>query len=178
MGCEVNGDPVWDMSKEPYDARLGVEGTVSLDVEADLRWASPPEDGTTLIWLVSIRSTSAWLIVCFRDEAALAEDFCTRKLGLVVLVGLTGVTGTPLPSPSILGSSSASSDGPQWHFCLRGMAAVMAVLDAQEQGRDDGCGHELSGRPGFRTGTMRRSFACVHLVERWPRMHGSLQAPD
>lgn len=58
----------------------------------------------------------------------------------------------------------------QRHCCLRGMAAV---TPAHPQFLLGGCGHELNGRPGFRTGTMRRSLAWVHFVDRWPRIQGS-----
>lgn len=84
--------------------------------------------------------------------------------------GLGGVAPTPELFLT-LSSSGADAEVPQPHFCFFGIAAVTA---AQEQGRDAGCGHELNGRPGFRTGTISRSVACVHFVERWPRMQGSL----
>ena len=52
---------------------------------------------------------------------------------------------------------------------------MAAVTLPQEQGREAGWGQLLRGLPGFLTGTISRSLACVHLVERWPRMQGSLQ---
>lgn len=49
----------------------------------------------------------------------------------------------------------------------------MATLrPPQVQLRPGGQAHELSGRPGFRTGTMTRSLAWLHLVERCPRIQG------
>jgi hypothetical protein len=90
----------------------------------------------------------------------------------LALVGLMGVASALESSTSDLISGVAWEEVPHPHFCFLGMAAVTV---AQEQGREEGCGHELRGRPGLRTGTMRRSLACVHLVDRWPRMHGSLR---
>jgi hypothetical protein len=110
----------------------------------------------------------------FRLAALFANGFWTRNVGVEDFEGLMGVvTALFKDSTSVFKSASISVEGPQLHFCFRGMAAVTAVPEEQEHGFDEGCGHELKGLPGFRTGTMSRSFACVHFVERWPRMHGS-----
>jgi hypothetical protein len=68
-------------------------------------------------------------------------------------------------------SDNAGVPVPQWHVCFRGIAAVTLP---HPQGESRGWGHALKGLPGFRTGTMSLSLACVHFVDRWPRMHGSL----
>lgn len=112
---------------------------------------------------------------CFLLGPTFAPCFCTRNPAVAGLGGLGGVEAVVeavVDDGSFAGwsSTAAVSGGPQWHFCLLGIAAVTA---AHAHGREDGCGHELNGRPGFRTGTMSRSLACVHLVERWPRMQGS-----
>lgn len=90
---------------------------------------------------------------------------------LADFVGLCGVVSL-LGSSSDLARDSSSLLVPQPHFCFFGIAAVTRP---QEHGRDAGCGQVLSGRPGFRTGTISRSLACVHLVERCPRIQGSLK---
>lgn len=112
---------------------------------------------------------------CFLLGPAFAPCFWTRKPALPNLEGLGGVVALLLllgaSFSGLLSTTASGSDVPHRHFCFLGMAAVTA---AHEQGRDEGCGQELNGRPGFRTGTISRSLACVHLVERWPRMQGSL----
>ncbi|KAH6605723.1 hypothetical protein Trco_004876 [Trichoderma cornu-damae] len=108
-----------------------------------------------LSWLASILSRPAGSI-CFLPDPFLELAFCTRYVGVVAVIfgdGLGGVTNPFDVSWSVLGPG-ACSDVPQRHFCFLGIAAVTA---AQVQGRDAGCGHELSGRPGLRTGTMSPS---------------------
>lgn len=57
------------------------------------------------------------------------------------------------------------------HFLFLGMATVTSL---HPQLLPRVWGHSFSGLPGLRTGTMTRSLAWLHVVERWPRMHGSL----
>jgi hypothetical protein len=92
--------------------------------------------------------------------------------GVGVGLGSSGEVAGLVSSVSALDCGVVLFEVPQPHVCLLGMAAVTVP---QLHGFDAGCGHELSGRPGFRTGTMSRSLAWVHLVERWPRMQGSLR---
>ena len=94
------------------------------------------------------------------------EDFCTRNefepapgLGDVGAVSFEGEAAWD-EAPSF---EALDLDVPQPHVCFRGMAAV---TPAHPHCRDGGCGHRLRGLPGFRTGTMRRSFAWLHFVER------------
>ena len=132
-----------------------------------------------LSWLASILSRPARSI-CFLPLPFLELVFCTRYVVAFAAGafwdGLGGVT-SPLEVslssswPPGLQPDGLSEVSQRRHFCFLGKAAVTA---AQPQGCAEGCGHELRGRPGLRTGTMSRSLACVHLVERWPRMHGSL----
>lgn len=56
------------------------------------------------------------------------------------------------------------------HFLFLGMATVTSL---HPQLLPRVWGHSFSGLPGLRTGTMTRSLAWLHVVERWPRMHGS-----
>lgn len=81
------------------------------------------------------------------------------------------VTGESAGCGSVLTGLAVLLAPPHPHCDLRGMAAVMLEHPQLCGCR---CGHAVSGRPGFLTGTIRRSLACVHFVERWPRMHGSL----
>jgi len=66
---------------------------------------------------------------------------------------------------------SCPASGPHTHFCFRGIATF---TPPQAHGFPGGHGHVLSGRPGFRTGTMTRSLKWLHFVDRWPRMQGAL----
>ena len=151
----------------PYGVMAGMAGMWPFGIEDGFEGVALGA-GVMLTWFGSMRSSPVGSIDCFlRFDAC----FWTRLLAEEDLVGLAGAPSPLELSGSFLISADALFEDPQPHFCLRGMAAVTA---AQEHERDDGCGHELSGRPGFRTGTMSRSFACVHLVERWPRMQGSL----
>lgn len=104
------------------------------------------------------------------------DDFCT--LNDPELFPVTagdagtgdGAFGAGEASAEELSLDAPGLDVPQPQVCFRGIAAVTL---AHPHWRDGGCGHRLSGRPGFRTGTMRRSLAWLHLVERCPRIHGS-----
>ena len=60
----------------------------------------------------------------------------------------------------------------QGQSALIGMATV---IELQLHCTSRGCGHALSGRPGFLTNSITLSLACVHLVDRCPRMHGPLK---
>lgn len=133
-------------------------------------------DGSTFSWFESILSRLAGSMDILRFDPPLV--FCTRKLdeevveGVGVGLGSSGEVAGLVSSLSALDCGVVLFEVPQPHVCLLGMAAVTVP---QLHGFDAGCGHELSGRPGFRTGTMSRSLAWVHLVERWPRMQGSLR---
>lgn len=130
--------------------------------------------GSILTWPASIRSMLVGSIDGFL--LGVFEGFCIRN--------------DPEPVPGPVGDVGAASFGageaacdvapfcgaldldvPQPHVCFRGIAAV---TPAHPHCREGGCGHRLRGLPGFRTGTMRRSFAWLHFVERWPRIQGSL----
>lgn len=151
---------------------IGIVGMLPLGDCGDL----DSGDDIMFSWLASILSKLA-ASMGFLPEAVLEFVFCTRYAGFVADPFVDGLGGVTNPfdvsglswSPAL--RPGAFSEVPQRHFCFLGIAAVTA---AQPQICDEGCGHELSGRPGLRTGTMSRSEACVHLVERWPRMHGSL----
>lgn len=89
------------------------------------------------------------------------EDFCTRNDAEL----LPGFVGDPGAVSFGVGDVACDEtpffeafdfDVPQPHVCLRGIAAV---TPAHPHCREGGCGHRLRGLPGFRTGTMRRSFA-------------------
>lgn len=158
----------------PWSGRT-VVGTVGMAPLGDCGDFDSGED-SMFSWLASILSRSAGSIG-FLPDPVLELVLCTRYAGLVAAPfgdGLGGVTN-PFDVSRVSWSPAlwpgAFSEVPQRHFCFLGKAAVTA---AQPQGCDEGCGHELSGRPGLRTGTISRSLAWVHLVERWPRMHGSL----
>lgn len=58
------------------------------------------------------------------------------------------------------------------HFLFLGMATVRSL---HPQLLPRGWGHSFSGLPGLRTGTMTRSLEWLHVVDRCPRMHGSLR---
>lgn len=81
------------------------------------------------------------------------------------------VTGESTACGSVLTALAVLFAPPHPHCDFLGMAAVMLE---HPQFCGCKCGHAVSGRPGFLTGTIRRSLACVHFVERCPRMHGSL----
>ena len=61
------------------------------------------------------------------------------------------------------GGVEAAASPPQWHVCFLGIAAVTLP---QPHAWVLGCGHALSGLPGFLTGTISLSSACVHFVDR------------
>lgn len=103
---------------------------------------------------------------CTRNDA---EPFPARAGDAGAGDGAFGAGEASADDPSL---DAPGLDVPQRQVCFRGIAAVTL---AHPHCRDGGCGHRLRGRPGFRTGTMRRSLAWLHLVERCPRIHGSLR---
>lgn len=162
----------------PYGAISGT-GFKGVGVEADAVPLSYP--CITFSWLASMRSNDVKSTDCLLLDPFLGVCFCTRNgVPVVPLMGLPGAE-QPLEWTSCftigeLEGSFCPDLDPEAEVlhrqvCFLGMAAVTA---AQEHGLEAGWGHELKGRPGLRTGTMRRSLAWLHFVERWPRIQGSL----
>jgi len=112
-----------------------------------------------------LRSNEGFRLPGREDKA----PFCTRKDTLVGegMSGMADATGRGWTA----GGVPLDVPVPQWHFCFRGMAAVTLEQPHSWLWR---WGHALNGLPGFLTGTINRSFACVHFVDRCPRMQGSL----
>lgn len=100
----------------------------------------------------------------------LADAFCTLNAALVGEMDSAGNGAEDCTVTSIGVVLEVLS--PQRQACFFGIAAVTLP---QLHGRSRGCGHALSGLPGFRTGTISLSLAWLHFVDRWPRMHGSLE---
>lgn len=120
-----------------------------------------------MTWLASIRPRLTGSMDAFLLDAF--DDFCTRNDAELFPVkagdagagdGAFGAGEVSAEEPSL---DAPGLDVPQRQVCFRGIAAVTL---AHPHCRDGGCGHRLRGRPGFRTGTMRRSLAWLHLVER------------
>ena len=108
---------------------------------------------------------------CFRVVGGF-DDFCTLNATFVG-EGRSGIIDDP-PAGSIAPLEAALGAGepvPQPHVCFLGIAAVTLP---QPQACCGGCGQTLRGLPGFLTGTISLSLECVHFVDRWPRIQGSL----
>jgi hypothetical protein len=103
------------------------------------------------------------------SESASPESGVGAGIDEDTATGAKSVVPFPVSGTGDRVESTVSPES-QRHVWRRGMAAVTTL---QWQSREEGCGQLLSGRPGLLTGTMTRSLACWHFVDRWPRIHGS-----
>src|SRR3569833_379654 len=119
------------------------------------------EGGAWMLRLVmSVRSRPAVSIRldCFVPSLWMWMDRFVGDPGVRELIG--SLLGVPVPADEV---ELLELLPPHRHFWTLGIAAV---TPPHPQGLFGGCGHALSGRPGFRTGTISRSFAWLHFVER------------
>ena len=113
-----------------------------------------------LTLFISILSKLVMSKDCFLLECGLVDALCTLN---AALVGETGSAGNGVDGWGVASAGIVLEVlPPQRQACFFGMAAVTLP---QPQGRSRGCGHALSGLPGFRTGTINLSFAWLHFVD-------------
>jgi hypothetical protein len=170
-----------DWSPWPLKKAMGSFGSINCP---PFGWPGPArEDRSSLDGQPFVPGGGAWTFIrstSVRPRAFGSMRLRARDLGEIGALkkarfdgdrGVFEVEALPLPLAPLTPAALPDDLDPQPHLRERGRAAVTV---AHAQPLFGGCGQMLSGRPGFRTGSITRSLAWLHFVERWPRMQGSL----